>query len=425
MTERERMEAGEHPAPARRRAVLITALGVVQILMWGSTFYLLAVLAPAIVAETGWPSRWVIGGITIGLITAGLISPRVGRVIDRRGGRPVLVFSPIVTACGFVALALAWSLPAYLPAWVVLGIGMGAGLTDAVFAALGRLYGADARGAITSLTLFGGFGSTVCWPLSAWLLATWDWRVTCLVYAGIHLVVSLPIHALLFPAAAPPAQRRAAETVQPPAPVPALSSAERVVFGLLAGVQMLAQAIGAIVIVYLLVFLQARGLTLTAAVALGTLFGPAQVGARVIERMFGARYHPIWTMIAAAALMTLGLALLLVDLPCRSGRRGGLRRRLRRYLDRARHAAARAVRAGALPGADRPPGVAEHHRAGARAGRRRADDRAHRHLCDHRGADRGRTRQCRAGRRAVAREPAAAPPAAERRDAQQRVRMAR
>ena len=315
MTERERMEAGEHQAPARRRAVLITALGVVQILMWGSTFYLLAVLAPAIVAETGWPSRWVIGGITIGLITAGLISPRVGRVIDRRGGRPVLVFSSIVTACGFVALALAWSLPAYLLAWVVLGIGMGAGLYDAVFAALGRLYGADARSAITSLTLFGGFGSTVCWPLSAWLLATWDWRVTCLVYAAIHLAVSLPIHALLFPAAAAPAQHRAAETVPPAAPAPALSSAERIVFGLLAGVQMLAQAIGAIVIVYLLVFLQARGLTLTAAVALGTLFGPAQVGARVIERMFGARYHPIWTMIAAAALMTLGLALLLIDLP--------------------------------------------------------------------------------------------------------------
>ena len=170
-----------------------------------------------------------------------------------------------------------------------------------------------ARGAITSLTLFGGFGSTVCWPLSAWLLATWDWRVTCLVYAGIHLAVSLPIHALMFPAA--PAQREGGRNGAAAGPVPALSSAERVVFWLLAGVQMLAQAIGAIVIVHLLVFLQARGLTLTAAVALGTLFGPAQVGARVIERMFGARYHPIWTMIAAAALMTLGLALLLIDLP--------------------------------------------------------------------------------------------------------------
>jgi MFS family permease len=295
-----------------RRAVLIGALGIVQILMWGSTFYLLAVLAPAIVAETGWPERWVIGGVTVGLITAGLISPRVGRVIDRHGGRPVLVFSSAVTACGFVALALAWSLPAYFVAWIILGVGMGSGLYDAVFAALGRLYGAEARAAITSLTLFGGFGSTVCWPLSAWLLATWDWRVTCLVYAAIHVAVSLPIHALLFPAR--PA-KDAAQAAPSRLPAPALSGSERVVFGLLAAVQILAQAIGAIVIVYLLVFLQARGLTLAAAVALGTLFGPAQVGARVIERVFGARYHPIWTMVAAAALMTVGLALLSIDLP--------------------------------------------------------------------------------------------------------------
>jgi MFS family permease len=313
MIERERIESGDQCESAPRRALLITALGLVQILMWGSTFYLLAVLAPAIVAETGWPERWVISGITVGLITAGLISPRVGRAIDRRGGRPVLVFSSILTACGFVALALAWSLPVYLLAWVVLGIGMGTGLYDAVFAALGRLYGAGARSAITSLTLFGGFGSTVCWPLSAWLLATWDWRVTCLAYAAIHLAVSLPVHALMFPAA--PARHRTDEAVKSAALAPALAGMERVVFGLLAGVQMLAQAIGAIVIVYLLVFLQARGLTLVSAVALGTLFGPAQVGARIIERLFGANYHPIWTMIAAAALMSLGLALLLIDLP--------------------------------------------------------------------------------------------------------------
>jgi MFS family permease len=304
----------EGRARGSRPAVLIAALGVVQILMWGSTFYLLAVLAPAIVAETGWPLRWVIGGVTLGLVTAGLVSPRVGRVIDRRGGRPVLILSSIATACGFVALALSWSLPVYLLAWVVMGVGMGAGLYDAVFAALGRLYGADARGPITNLTLFGGFGSTVCWPLSAWLVATWDWRAACLAYAAIHLAVSLPVHALVFPAE--PA--RHAETdarAQAAAPAAPLAAGERVVFALLAGVQMLAQAIGAIMIVYLLVFLQARGLTMAAAVSLGTLFGPAQVGARVIERMFGARYHPIWTMVAASALMTGGLALMLVDAP--------------------------------------------------------------------------------------------------------------
>jgi hypothetical protein len=209
-------------------------------------------------------------------------------------------------------LALAPSLPLYLAAWTLIGVGMGTGLYDAVFAALGRLYGHEARGAITNLTLFGGFGSTVCWPLSAWLVATWDWRVACVAYAALHIVLALPIHALAFPGDA--RSRHAADAAKPAAAV-ALTREQRVMFWLLAGVQTLAQAIGSIIIVHLLVFLQARGLTLAAAVSLGTLFGPAQVVARVIERVFGHRYHPIWTMILASLLMTAGLAMMLTDLP--------------------------------------------------------------------------------------------------------------
>ncbi|MCC7347330.1 MAG: MFS transporter [Variibacter sp.] len=284
--------------------------------MWGSTFYLLAVLAPAIIRDTGWSLRWVIGGVTIGLLVAGMISPRVGRLIDRHGGRPVLAFSAAATAAAFVVLGLAPTLPVYVIAWVMMGVGMGTGLYDAAFAALGRLYGAQARSAITNLTLFGGFGSTVCWPLSAWLVESWDWRTACLVYAAIHLCLALPMHLLVFPPTAPkpePAPQAAAAA----APV-ALAADERVMFWLLAGVQTIAQAIGAIMIVHLLVFLQARGASFAAAVALGTLFGPAQVAARVIERVFGHAYHPIWTMVAAAVLMAGGLGLLLLDGPALS-----------------------------------------------------------------------------------------------------------
>jgi len=73
----------------------------------------------------------------------------------------------------------------------------------------------------------------------------------------------------------------------------------------------IAAGIGSIMVVHLLIFLQASGASFAEAVALGTLFGPAQVGARVIERVFGERYHPIWTMIASCAAMAVGLALLL------------------------------------------------------------------------------------------------------------------
>jgi hypothetical protein len=153
----------------RSRPVVVTALGIAQILAWGSSFYFPAVLAEPIVADTGWSLGWVVGGVSIGLLVAGLIAPRVGAIIERRGGRPVLAASSLLYAAGLAGIGLAPTLPVYLAAWVVLGAGMGTGLYDAVFAALGKLYGKEARTPITNLTLFGGFASTVCWPLSAFL----------------------------------------------------------------------------------------------------------------------------------------------------------------------------------------------------------------------------------------------------------------
>ena len=181
------------------RPVVVTALGIAQILAWGTSFYFPAVLAAPIVADTGWSLAWVVGGVSIGLLTAGLIAPRVGAIIDQRGGRPVLAASSLLYAAGLAGIGLAPSLPVYLLAWVVLGGGMGTGLYDAVFAALGKLYGREARTPITNLTLFGGFASTVCWPLSAFLAETYGWRAACLIYAVLHLVISLPLQMAVMP----------------------------------------------------------------------------------------------------------------------------------------------------------------------------------------------------------------------------------
>lgn len=176
---------GPSPPAERSRRMVVAALGFAQILGWGTSFYFPAVLAEPIVADTGWLLGWVVGGVSIGLLTAGLISPRVGSVIDKHGGRPVLALSSVLFAAGLAGIGLAPALPVYLLAWVVVGAAMGTGLYDAAFAALGRFYGHEARGPITNLTLFGGFARTVCWPLSAFLVETCGWRGTCLVYAAL------------------------------------------------------------------------------------------------------------------------------------------------------------------------------------------------------------------------------------------------
>jgi predicted MFS family arabinose efflux permease len=298
------------------RPVTITALGIGQILGWGTSFYFPAVLAPPIVADTGWSFGLVVSGTSIGLLVAGLIAPRVGAIIERRGGRPVLAASSLLYAAGLFGIGLSPNLPVYLAAWVVLGLGMGTGLYDAVFAALGKLYGKDARTPITNLTLFGGFASTVCWPLSALLAETFGWRGACLIYAAMHLAISLPLQMAVMPPLS--ASRPDVSLAWPAAPVvPSVQSIprQRAIFALLALVLTISAGIGSIVVVHLLIFLQARGTDFALAVTLGTLFGPAQVGARFVERLFGVRYHPIWTMVASCALMLIGLVLLLGRFP--------------------------------------------------------------------------------------------------------------
>lgn len=174
------MPAGAAPSIMARQApkqrVVIAALGLGQIFAWGSSYYLPAVLANPIAAGTGWPPMWIIGGLSLGLVAAGVVSPRVGRLIEQRGGRRVLAASAVLFAAGPAVLAWAHSLAVYVAGWLIIGLGIGTGLYDPAFATLGCLYGRAARAAVTALTLFGGFASTVCWPLSAYLVGEVGWR---------------------------------------------------------------------------------------------------------------------------------------------------------------------------------------------------------------------------------------------------------
>ena len=76
------------PAMPASRPITITALGITQILGYGTSFYFPAVLAPPIVADTGWSLGFVVSGTSIGLLVAGLITPKACTIIEAHGGRP-------------------------------------------------------------------------------------------------------------------------------------------------------------------------------------------------------------------------------------------------------------------------------------------------------------------------------------------------
>nr|WP_280863915.1 MFS transporter [Falsiroseomonas frigidaquae] len=276
---------------------------------WASSYYLPAILAAPMAREFGISTAWVFGAFSAALIVSALAGPAVGRVIDAKGGRGVLTVSNLVLAAGLVGLGLAqdaWSMAA---AWLVLGFGMAMGLYDAAFATLAGLYGRAARGPITGITLLAGFASTVGWPLSALLEESFGWRGACLAWAGLHLLVALPLNRLLVPKAPPPEQRSAAPEAEAPAP-------SRLTMPLLAYVFAGSWFIAGAMAAHLPALLQAAGATAAAAVAAGALIGPAQVAARVAEFGLLRRFHPLVSARLAMLGHPLGaLALVLVGGP--------------------------------------------------------------------------------------------------------------
>jgi predicted MFS family arabinose efflux permease len=285
-----------------RQLPIIVALGTTQTLAWASSYYLPAILADPIARDLGVSSNWIFAAFSASLVISALLGPRVGRQIDLVGGRSVLSMSNLTLAAGLVLLGLSYSIPVLVVAWLLLGIGMGFGLYDAAFAALGRIYGDAARRSITGITLLAGFASTVGWPLTAWGLGTIGWRDTCFAWAAAHILIGLPINWFMLPAVKG-AKAAVAASVKPHIPI------DRTMV-LLAFTFATAWSVTGAMAAHMPRILEAAGATTVQGVAAGALFGPAQVLARIIEASFLSRYHPLLSTRLACLMHPIGAAVL-------------------------------------------------------------------------------------------------------------------
>jgi predicted MFS family arabinose efflux permease len=283
------------------RTTTTVLLGVAQTLAWASSYYLPAILAGTIARDVGTSSSAVFGAFSVALLMSAAIGPFAGKLIDRRGGRPVLIGSNLVFAAGLAALSQAQQPLHVFAAWAVMGLAMGSGLYEAAFATAVRLHGQQARRTITGITLFAGFASTVGWPLTAWLESTMGWRGACLVWAGLHLVIALPLNAML-PVAERAAPASDDATSKPEQQAALAPDKQRGAAVLLAFVFAVAWFTSTAMAAHLPKLLLGVGASLVAAVGIAALVGPAQVAGRLIEFAFLSRAHPL----LSARLATLG-----------------------------------------------------------------------------------------------------------------------
>jgi predicted MFS family arabinose efflux permease len=288
---------------AGNRLAVIVVLGTTQTLAWASSFYLPAILGDRIAEDLGVSSTWFFAAFSAALVVSAIVGPRAGRTVDAIGGREVLVASNLIFAVGLTILALVHSHLTLWFAWLLLGLGMGIGLYDTAFAALGRIYGLEARSSITGITLLAGFASTVGWPLTAWGAAELGWRETCLAWAAAHIVLGLPLNLLI------PTSSGVAISADDRSKTHIPIDRPMIILGLaFAASWMVVTAMA----VHLPRLLEAAGASTVQAVTAGALIGPSQVGARILEASLVKRFHPMVSARLSVALHPVAAAVLVV-----------------------------------------------------------------------------------------------------------------
>lgn len=287
----------------------VSVLGLTQILAWGALFYPPVLTVPLMAADHGWSRSFAMAGFSLGLFVGGLCARYVGGAIDRYGGHVVMPIGSLIGAAGLTGLVWAPGVANYFAAWITIGVAMAASLYDPAFATLGRIFGGAARSPITVLTLAGGFASTVSWPATQFLIDKVGWRGTYLVYAALLAGLAAPLHAFALPREHASATVRGAtsdRTAKFPAPAHGLTF-------LLVATGFAAYAfVPSALSAQLLAIFQRFGLSATTVVAIGMLFGPSQVVARICELSFARRLDPIWTARFAVGLLVSAFVLLAV-----------------------------------------------------------------------------------------------------------------
>ncbi len=293
----------------------VTVVGAAQVISHAGAYYLPAVMAVPASLELSISSATVYAGLSLALAVSGLAGPTAGKLVDRFGGRPVLIASNLLLAAGLSLLALAQGLGLLLLAYAVLGLGMATGMFEVAFAAIVRIFGKKSHNALVGVTMVAGFASVAGWTISVFVEARYGWRGACWFWAAMNVLVALPLNMLIPQASdsadpAAPAESNI-QTAQPSTAVHD-PKREKYITVLLAFVFASSGFISMGMMSHLPRLLEGVGVPLLVAFSIGALVGPAQITGRILDFAFLRRLHPLIGTRIAALAHPLGIAALVV-----------------------------------------------------------------------------------------------------------------
>ena len=293
----------------------VTVVGAAQVISHAGAYYLPAVMAVPASLELSISSATVYAGLSLALAVSGLAGPTAGKLVDRFGGRPVLIASNLLLAAGLSLLALAQGLGLLLLAYAVLGLGMATGMFEVAFAAIVRIFGKKSHNALVGVTMVAGFASVAGWTISVFVEARYGWRGACWFWAAMNLLVALPLNTLIPRAADSADTEPAAETPKQtaqPSTVVHDPKREKYITVLLAFVFASSGFISMGMMSHLPRLLEGVGVPLLVAFSIGALVGPAQITGRILDFTFLRRLHPLIGTRIAALAHPLGIAALVI-----------------------------------------------------------------------------------------------------------------
>ncbi len=157
-----------------------------------------SLLMPPVLAEFGWDRGVTAGAFSFGFLVSAVLSPTLGRLMDSRGPRTVMLLGVAVTGAGLL-LATLTTQPWHL--YATLGVLVGAGSVALGYTGQTLFlpnWFARRRGLATGIAFAGvGAGSIVMMPWFQGVIETAGWRAACWTLGIVVVLVAGPLNLLL------------------------------------------------------------------------------------------------------------------------------------------------------------------------------------------------------------------------------------
>ena len=286
---------------------VLLVLAITQLIGWG-TIGLPPIVGRDLAADLGMSLPMVFAGTSTLYVTMGLCAPWLAKAFARHGARKVMMVGTVVAVPGYVVLYFAREPMLYFVAWVILGMGGSATLSTGAYIMLNEVAGRQAKNAIGALMLVTGLSSSIFWPTTSFLSGHFGWRGTCLVYAAMLILVSLPLY--VFGAPRRNSVKDEGGSAAKPSDAPAIP---RGTFNLVVIAITLNAFVNFGLGAVLIELLRAEGLAPAQAIAFGSMLGVIQVSARGLDFLGGGRWDGITTGLVAGTALPVAMLLLMLS----------------------------------------------------------------------------------------------------------------